>query len=219
MEPTEPEGGAHADRGRGLRALLVVVAVAAVAVVLGVLSRRSDRAGNSPQGSVSAPAGASARAPVAAERVPLQATGLVRQGEIAPDLELPALTGGGTLKLADLRGNLVVLNAWASWCAPCVEEMPSLERLHREVAGDRIRVVTVAVDDPPGPARALATRLGLTMPVALDRGGARLAMWSTVKYPETWILGPDGTVLSRVVGARDWAHPDGIAELRRMAGR
>lgn len=114
--------------------------------------------------------------------------------------------------LSDWRGRHVILNIWASWCPPCVAEMPALERLHRR-AGERVAVVSVSVDESRGAARPLVEQLGLTFPVLLDQGGERLASWGTVKYPETWIIDPDGVVVERIIGARDWDDPAWVARL------
>lgn len=138
----------------------------------------------------------------------------VEIGDAAPALVLPDLEAGRMVDLADWRGRVVVLNVWGSWCPPCVREMPSLQRLH-EKAGERVVVVTVTVDETRPAARRLVERFGLTMPVLMDPGGARLAEWGTVKYPETWILTPEGIVAERVVGESDWADP---AVLGRLQG-
>jgi thiol-disulfide isomerase/thioredoxin len=114
--------------------------------------------------------------------------------------------------LHELRGRRVVLNVWASWCRPCIEEMPSLVRLHA-TQGERLRVVSVCVDEDLPALRAMTTRLGIEFPVLLDPGGARMTTWGTVKYPETWVLDEGGVVLERVIGARDWTSPSALAAL------
>jgi thiol-disulfide isomerase/thioredoxin len=137
----------------------------------------------------------------------------VQPGDKAPVLALPDLSG--TMRpLLSYRGQVVVLNVWASWCPPCIKEMPSLERLHA-AAPQGVVVVTVSVDEDLAEAKRLVQKLGLTFPVMLDPGGERLATWGTVKYPETWIIGRDGVVLDRVIGARDWSSPDVLATLTR----
>ena len=193
------------ERGRGARALAIALGLVLLVSLGFVASRDRDEA------RATAPV-----LPATTLREPLAPAGVVREGDVAPDLEVPALAGEGAIRLVDLRGRVVLVNAWASWCVPCVQEMPSLERAHRELSDEGVTVVAIAVDDPPEPARALAERLGLTMPLGLDQGGRQFAKWSTVKYPETWIVGRDGTVLSRVVGARDWSRAETLQQLRGL---
>jgi thiol-disulfide isomerase/thioredoxin len=135
-------------------------------------------------------------------------------GDAAPALVLPDLDGV-MRDLARYRGQPVVLNVWASWCPPCIREMPSLQRLHERAAG-RFAVVTVSVDDDRRAARALVAKAGLSVPVLLDAGGRRLAAWGTVKYPETWVLDAEGRVVDRVIGEKDWAAPPVVAFLEGL---
>ena len=161
---------------------------------------------------------ASPRQGSAPGRPPRKPDGQLKAGDRAPALTLPDLKG--TMRsLEELRGRPVVLNIWASWCPPCIREMPSLEKLHR-VSGDSLHVVSVAVDEDVSQARALAGRLGLTFPVLLDPGGDQAARWGTVMFPETWILDAEGAIVDRLVGEQDWTDPAVVARLRGgTAGR
>ncbi|MEM7246055.1 MAG: TlpA disulfide reductase family protein [Acidobacteriota bacterium] len=140
-------------------------------------------------------------------------TGELAAGQRWPSTSLTDLTGR-MRSLSEWRGKVVVLNIWATWCPPCIKEMPSLQRLH-EATGEDIQVIGISVDDELPRARELAENLNLGFPVLLDPGGDRAAAWGTVKFPETWILGPDGTVLDRVIGERAWDDPRLLAELRK----
>lgn len=198
-------GQAAQGTGRGLKALGLA---AVVALVVGLVVARGCRPGERRFVQTSAP-----QQVTAPGRQPLEAPArAVAVGEKAPPLALPLLTGEMT-PLDKWRGRVVVLNVWASWCPPCVREMPSLERLHRQ-GGEDFLVVGVSVDDERPKARALAERAEVTFPSLFDAGGRRMQEWGTVKYPETWILSPDGAVVSRVVGEQEWDSPAIVEQLR-----
>ena len=124
-------------------------------------------------------------------------------GALAPDLALPLLDGT-SLRLADLRGSIVVLNFWASWCAPCREEMPVLQRFHEEITRSAAPVAVVGVGvrlDRDGDARALVQNLGLTYPLGRDTatdepgyGPIQIALGIPDFLPATVFVRPDGIV-------------------------
>ncbi|MFM8237500.1 MAG: TlpA family protein disulfide reductase [Actinomycetota bacterium] len=113
-------------------------------------------------------------------------------GTPAPDFTLPKV-GGGTVSLTELRGRPVVLNFFASWCVPCEEEMPILERLDRTGA---VEVVAVTFRDSPGDARRFVGRLGLGFPVLLDDDGSNpvARAYGVRSPPMTFFIGRDGTI-------------------------
>ena len=94
----------------------------------------------------------------------------LQEGSAAPGFQLPTLAGERA-DLASFRGKVVVLNFWATWCPPCVAEMPSLERLHRSLGPEGLAVVTVSTDEDREILEEFVTRHGLTLPVLLDPGG------------------------------------------------
>jgi peroxiredoxin len=145
----------------------------------------------------------------------------LKAGADAPGFRLESLAGG-EVDLASQRGKVVVLNFWATWCPPCVAEMPSLERLHRALSPEGLAVVTVSTDEDEAELRSFVSQRGLTLPVLLDPGG-RVAggAYRTTGYPETFLLDRDGRVLRHVVGPAEWDSPEMLADLRRLlaAGR
>jgi len=131
----------------------------------------------------------------------------------APGFDLPCL-GGERIRLADLAGRVVMVNFWATWCEPCIMEMPSLEKLREQLEGPGFELVTISVDEEPGaPARLLSQLArvpGGRVPgyvVALDPGGKLAAAYGTSKFPETYVIGADGKLLVRFIGPRDWSQP------------
>jgi cytochrome c biogenesis protein CcmG, thiol:disulfide interchange protein DsbE len=114
--------------------------------------------------------------------------------EQAPALELPKLSGGGRGSLADYRGEVVVVNFWASWCEPCREESPLLERWHRRMAGKGGTVLGVDVLDVTGDAQDFIDEYGLSYPMLKDKDGDALEAFGVVAYPETFVIDRDGRI-------------------------
>jgi cytochrome c biogenesis protein CcmG/thiol:disulfide interchange protein DsbE len=109
--------------------------------------------------------------------------------------------------LADYRGDVVLLNIWATWCAPCRAEMPSIEKLHREFGPRGLRIVAVSVDDP-GQQKAIrdfARELGLTFEILHDPTHDIQKAYQTTGVPETFVLGRDGVIRKKIIGATDWS--------------
>ncbi len=135
--------------------------------------------------------------------------GTPRPGEPAPDFELTDLEGTPHA-LADFRGEVVVLNFWATWCPPCVEEMPSLQRLEDTLGERGLRVVAVSVDERLADVPDFVEDHRLRFLVLHDLGKRVSRRWDVFQFPETWIVRRDGTLASHIVGARDWAAPQSL---------
>ncbi|HXK12496.1 MAG TPA: TlpA disulfide reductase family protein [Vicinamibacteria bacterium] len=140
----------------------------------------------------------------------------LKAGSAAPPFRLPSLAGGA-LDLGSQRGKIVVLNFWATWCPPCVAEMPSLERLHRTLSPEGLAVVTVSTDEDEAELRRFVTERALTLPVLKDPGGRTAAdLYRTTGYPETFVLDRAGRLLEHVVGPAEWDSAARLAGLRRL---
>jgi len=139
----------------------------------------------------------------------------LRKGSEAPGFRLPALAGG-EMDLQSQRGKVVVLNFWATWCPPCVAEMPSLERLHRALG--RRAVGRDGLDRRGrGRARRFVSRLALTLPVLKDPGGRVAARgYRTTGYPETFVLDREGRLVEHVVGPAEWDSAERLNGFRRL---
>jgi peroxiredoxin len=140
----------------------------------------------------------------------------LKAGSGAPAFRLPALAGGETALLS-LRGKVVVLNFWATWCPPCVAEMPSLERLHRALAGEGLAVVTVSTDENEADLRRFVSEHGLTLPVLRDPGGRVAAdEYHATGYPETFVIDRSGILLQHTVGPAEWDSPQALTYFRGL---
>ncbi len=125
-------------------------------------------------------------------------------GGAAPQLELADLDGR-THRLSDYRGKAVLLNFWATWCAPCRAEMPSIERLGQAMAGKPFEILAVNVGESPRVAREFVERLPVTFTVLLDRDGRVTRSWGARVLPATYIVGPDGRIRYSHFGELDWS--------------
>ena len=122
-------------------------------------------------------------------------------GKSAPALQIPS-AGGTANPLAALRGRVVVLNFWASWCAPCLLEFPSLAALQRDLPG--ITVLAVSFDQDPEAYRRFLARHPFPIQTALDPTGRSNQAFDTTRPPETYILDPHGVVRRKFIGAQSW---------------
>jgi peroxiredoxin len=140
----------------------------------------------------------------------------IRPGLPAPAFSLPRLDGQGELSLADLRGRVVLLNFWATWCKPCEDEMPAMQRLWQRLAGPGFELVAVSVDDGSADVEAFRARLGLGFPILLDPARDVAHAYQSFRYPESYLIDRDGRILARYIGPRDWdatLYQDRIARL------
>ncbi len=123
--------------------------------------------------------------------------------------------------LADYRGDVVLINIWATWCAPCRVEMPSIEQLSAAYAPKGLKVVAISVDDPGTDAqiREFAKQYKLTFEVLHDVGGQEGKVsrdYQTTGYPETVIIGRDGVIRRKFLGATDWNSPSNRGLIERL---
>jgi len=137
-------------------------------------------------------------------------------GGATPRLELADLDGK-THRLADYRGRAVLVNFWATWCAPCREEAPSLERLYKSLAGDGFELLGISIDaEADAPAvEAFRSEYGLTFPIPRDPEKRVYGAYQASGVPETFLVDREGRVLERFVGPQNWDDPRYAREIRR----
>jgi len=112
---------------------------------------------------------------------------------------------GQMVSLADLRGRVVLLNFWASWCQECRPEMPAFERLHRDFTGQGLTVLGVNVREGAQAIQRYAKELDLTFPLVLDSNGEIRNSYGVIGLPTTFLIGRDGRTVGLAVGPREWS--------------
>ena len=140
----------------------------------------------------------------------------VVEGLPAPNFSLPGLDGK-IVSLTDYKGKVVLLNIWATWCPPCVEEMPSMEKLYKELKGENFEILAVSID--ASGARDVAPFMKkhkLSFPALLNPKGTIKGLYGAVGIPESFIINKEGIVEKKIIGARDWAAPEAIRFFRYL---
>jgi peroxiredoxin len=139
-----------------------------------------------------------------------------RAGEEAPALRFTDLEGR-EVALSSYEGRVVVLNLWATWCAPCLTELPSLDRLHRALSREGLVVLAVSVDEPGTDVAGFARARGLHLPVLRDPGGASTTPALQVTgYPTTFVIDGAGRLRERYLGIADWDLPEALDHFRGL---
>jgi cytochrome c biogenesis protein CcmG/thiol:disulfide interchange protein DsbE len=149
----------------------------------------------------------------------------VGPGARAPNFEAMTLDGE-VMTLRDYRGQVVLLNIWATWCPPCIREMPSMQRLYELFEGEPFEIVAVSIDaatgrvdaagNPGGDIGAFAESLSLTFPILHDPEGTIQRIYRTTGVPESFVIGKDGVIYRKVAGATDWDHEGYVTFIRRL---
>ena len=134
-------------------------------------------------------------------------------GDVAPDFKLK-LIDGSTVSLADLRGQVVVLNFWATWCAPCIEELPSLLALHRQMPD--LAIVSIAMDTDDAVYHRFLTAHHVEITTVRDADGRINQLYGTAQIPETYIIDRNGLLRRKFVSAQNWTGPEITAYLAHL---
>jgi peroxiredoxin len=124
-------------------------------------------------------------------------------GEPAPDFGLPDLDGK-SVTLSDLRGKVVLLTFWASWCPPCRQEMPSMNRLYLTLRGEEFTVLGVNIETNPAAARRFVDDLELAFPVLLDSATKVRNQYRIYNIPQSFLVDKNGRIVKHLVGYHDW---------------
>ncbi len=144
---------------------------------------------------------------VAATRVLQGELHAVAIGSPAPDFRAATVDPQPQIRtLANYEGDVVLLNVWATWCAPCRVEMPSMEALHKDFSSRGLRVVAVSIDQIAGPPqiRDFARELGLTFEILHDSAQSIVRSYQVNGYPQSFVIGRDGTIRRKWIGAENW---------------
>jgi len=132
---------------------------------------------------------------------------IIQEGDRAPEFQLPSLDGR-TVNLSSYRGKVVMVHFWATWCPPCVEEIPTLERLYRAYFGRGLEILAVSVDEGgAGAVGQFMQKNRFALPVLLNSDQSVSRAYGTFKFPETYLVDREGVVRRKIIGAADWMSP------------
>ncbi len=141
----------------------------------------------------------------------------VVRGTMAPEFSLPRLDPTDPpIELSALSGRVVLVNFWATWCEPCEREMPAMERLYRSLPREEFELVAVAIDNKEADVRAFQERYAFSFPILLDLDQAVYDSYQTMGVPESLLLDPEGRIVERYVGPREWDAPEYERRIREL---
>jgi peroxiredoxin len=143
----------------------------------------------------------------------------VSVGDRAPAFGAVRLATGDSVGLDHFAGDVVLLNIWATWCAPCEQEMPSIQRLYQEMSPEGLKIVSVSIDDdqPEAVSKWLADRK-LSFDVLQDRSHTIERIYQTTGVPESFVIDRHGVIVKKVIGPVEWDSPAQKAVFRRLLG-
>lgn len=150
----------------------------------------------------------------------------VISGSEAPDFMVLDMEGA-EVRLSDFLGEDVLLvNVWATWCGPCLTEMPSMQRLYEQLEGEDFEILAVSIDAPAGAFDlfgreggdlvTFAEELGLTFPILHNPSGDIQQIYQTTGVPESFVIGKDGVIYKKVAGDTEWDAPENVELIRRL---
>lgn len=140
---------------------------------------------------------------------------VVGVGDTAPGFTITT-DNGRTISASDFGGKLLVLNFWATWCPPCVEEMPSLDRFQKTFADKGVVVLGISVDKNEKVYKSFLSKAPVSFLTARDPEAAINADYGTFKYPETYIIDARGKVLRKYIGPEDWSNERMLNDVRSL---
>lgn len=148
-------------------------------------------------------------------------------GSLAPDFVMTAMDGS-TVTVEQYRGKVVLLNVWATWCGPCLEEMPAMQRLYEALEGTDFEILAVSIDArvgetdlagrPGGDLEAFAAELGLTFTILHNPAGDIQRVYQTTGVPESFVIDRQGMIVKKIAGPTEWDAPVNEELIRRLLG-
>ena len=133
----------------------------------------------------------------------------------APGLSLPLVTGG-QVDLRSLRGRVVLVNFWATWCPTCLMEMPSLNRLAYRLRGSPFVILGVNAGESSGWVKGFMNKVALNFPVALDAGRVQMSAWQAIMLPTSFLVDKLGRIRYVRVGPAEWDSPEMLAIMNQL---
>lgn len=142
--------------------------------------------------------------------------GLLQENSPAPVITVNSLNGK-QLNLSDLKGKVVLLNFWATWCPPCREEIPSMMKLNNAMAGKPFQMVAVSIDEGGQPAiESFFKTSGFNLPAYTDPDSRAAKAYGITGVPETFVIDKNGVLLKKVIGPMAWDSPDVLSYLEGL---
>jgi peroxiredoxin len=136
-------------------------------------------------------------------------------GQRAPDFTLSS-TDGTQVSLQQYQGKVVFLNFWATWCIPCREEMPALEKLHQTYQTQDLVILAIDLKESPEQVKAFFEKHALSFASVIDTDGTIFRAYSVTGMPTTYLIGRDGHILARGIGGRDWTKAEAHELIREL---
>ena len=146
-----------------------------------------------------------------------QAPPVAEVGQPAPDFSLVDRQGK-TWTLSELKGQVVFINFWATWCPPCREEMPSMQSLYKKLPTDQFKMLAVLNNDDPALADSFAAKLGITIPILNDQANTVGPKYGLTGVPETFIVDKQGVVREKFIGPAQWDSQGFVRMLLQYIG-
>ncbi|HWB40728.1 MAG TPA: TlpA disulfide reductase family protein [Gemmatimonadales bacterium] len=135
----------------------------------------------------------------------------------APNFRVVDLATRDSVSLDDYAGSVTLVNIWATWCLPCREEMPSMQKLYDSLGTKGFRIAAISIDEgSPEDVTAFAKKLDLSFDILHDRSGTVERLYQTTGVPESFLLDRRGILVKRVIGAHDWSSPANVAAVQRL---
>ncbi|TVO77745.1 TlpA family protein disulfide reductase [Sedimenticola selenatireducens] len=138
------------------------------------------------------------------------------KGEPTPPTINLTNSAGHPLSIQDYRNKVTVINFWASWCRPCVEEIPSLNNLRKQMENESFELISINYAEEVAQIQAFLQQVKVDFPVLLDPDGKESAKWHVLVFPSTFVIGPDGQIAYGLNGAIHWDAPDVVEQLRTL---
>jgi cytochrome c biogenesis protein CcmG/thiol:disulfide interchange protein DsbE len=135
-------------------------------------------------------------------------------GKPAPDFDTVDLKGN-VWSLSKLKGQVVFINFWATWCSPCREEMPSMQKLYAMLPKDKFTMIALFNKDNPADVKNFVTKLGITMPILSDEYNFAGTKYGLTGVPETFIIDKQGIIREKFIGPAEWDSPENVAMLMK----
>ncbi len=130
----------------------------------------------------------------------------------APEVSVVSIANGSTLKLSDLKGKVVLLNFWATWCPPCREEIPSMMKLNSFMTGKPFQMVAISIDEGGKTTiDSFFKETGLFLPTYLDASSASSKSYGITGVPESFIIDKQGVLVKKIIGGFAWDSPEAVS--------